>query len=246
MIIPFGEIIYCYDVNSLYPSSMANNLFPVGDIIKFKGDITLINEDYYWFAEVKVESKTDLYIPYLQIRHNKRTISPNGKFKMIINSSEYYNAIKDYNIEIIEGYAFKKDNIFYKFVNDLYNLRLNYTKGDPMNLICKLIMNSLYGRFGMKPILNIQKFIDTNQLDKIKIDFKIDEMIDLDKNGFFISYIDPRLEEEEQKSSVGIASSVTAYSRIHMQKIKEYCIKKNIKKNKKTKNLGINRVNLNN
>jgi hypothetical protein len=28
-------------------------------------------------------------------------------------------------------------------------MRLQYPKSDPLNLICKLLMNSLYGRFGM-------------------------------------------------------------------------------------------------
>jgi hypothetical protein len=31
----------------------------------------------------------------------------------------------------------------------MYNLRLQYPKSNPMNLIAKLLMNSLYGRFGM-------------------------------------------------------------------------------------------------
>ena len=64
---------------------------------------------------------------------------------MIIHSSEYFNAIKDYNITISQGYFFNKEDIFSKFVDDLYNLRLKYPKGDPMNYSCKLIMNSLYG-----------------------------------------------------------------------------------------------------
>jgi hypothetical protein len=31
----------------------------------------------------------------------------------------------------------------------MYLLRLTYDKSNPMNLIAKLLMNSLYGRFGM-------------------------------------------------------------------------------------------------
>jgi DNA polymerase elongation subunit (family B) len=229
MIIPFGEIVFCYDVNSLYPSVMHNQLFPIGDIIKFNGDISLLKNEFYWFAEVEVSTKKDLKIPYLQIRYNNRTVSPNGTFKMIINSSEYFNGLKDYNFKILNGYAFKQQNIFYNFVNDLYTLRQKYSKADPMNLIAKLLMNSLYGRFGMKPIINIQTFIERNQLDKIKNKFEINELIDLDNDGFFISYLDPLLIEEEQKSSNGIASAVTAYSRVHMQEIKQYCINNGIK-----------------
>ena len=49
-------------------------------------------------------------------------------------------------------YLFKKDYNFTDFITDLYNMRLEYPPkktNDPMNYIAKIIMNSLYGRFGM-------------------------------------------------------------------------------------------------
>jgi hypothetical protein len=33
----------------------------------------------------------------------------------------------------------------------MYALRMEYSKDDPMNYVAKLLMNSLYGKFGMKP-----------------------------------------------------------------------------------------------
>ena len=115
----------------------------------------------------EVNTKKDLLHPYLQIHHKinsgYRTISPNGKFTMIIHSpprpagvlggtKEYFNALKDYDISIKNGYFFRQENIFEKFTEDLYELRNKYPKGDPMNYTCKLILNSLYGRFEMRPI----------------------------------------------------------------------------------------------
>jgi hypothetical protein len=80
---PHGNNIYCYDVNSLYPSIMRNNDFPVGNIKKFVGDITLLNNrtnSTYWFGDVDVSTKKYLYQPYLQIPFNTgngvRTLSP--------------------------------------------------------------------------------------------------------------------------------------------------------------------------
>ena len=78
---------------------------------------------------------------------------------MKIHSPEYFNALKDYDITIKNGYFFKQENIFEKFVSNLYALRMTYQKGDPMNYTCKLILNSLYGRFGMKPITSRQEFM---------------------------------------------------------------------------------------
>jgi hypothetical protein len=61
------------------------------------------------------------------------------------------NAIKyGYTFEIIQGYQFDKANLFKDYVNKMYNLRMEYAKGTPMNLIAKLLMNSLYGKFGMR------------------------------------------------------------------------------------------------
>ena len=61
---------------------------------------------------------------------------------MKIHSPEYQNALKDYNFSINNGYFFEKGDIFSSFVYYFYNLRLQYPKDNPMNLITKLIMNS--------------------------------------------------------------------------------------------------------
>lgn len=59
-------------------------------------------------------------------------------------SEELYNALKfGYKFEVLWGYTFKKDYIFKDYIDTLYNLRLNYPKTDPMNLITKLLLNSL-------------------------------------------------------------------------------------------------------
>ena len=82
---------------------MKSNLYPVGPINQFEGDITIL-DNIYFIADCDIETKKDLEHPYLQI-HGKvdssiRTLSPNGKFSMKIHSPEYFNALKDYNIII--------------------------------------------------------------------------------------------------------------------------------------------------
>ena len=112
MYIPHGTNLFCYDVNSLYPAIMRNNKFPIGNIIQFEGDITILDQkDLYWFGDVDVSTKVDLYQPYLQIHYKTdnglRTVAPNGNFSMKINSVEYFNAIKDFSFKINNGYVFK-------------------------------------------------------------------------------------------------------------------------------------------
>jgi DNA polymerase type B, organellar and viral len=74
------------------------------------------------------------------------------------------NAMKfGYQFEIIKGYEFDKGNIFKDYINKLYNLRLEYPKGDAMNLVAKLLINSLYGKFGMNEELTKVRIIDNNK-----------------------------------------------------------------------------------
>jgi hypothetical protein len=94
-------------------------------------------------------------LPILQRRiktaNGYRTIAGLGSWEAWICSSEMDNAIKfGYHFEIIKGYQFETGDIFSGYINKMYNLRMEYKKGSAMNLIAKLLMNSLYGKFGMK------------------------------------------------------------------------------------------------
>lgn len=51
-----------------------------------------------------------------------------------------------YQFQIIKGYKFRTEVIFKEYVDKMYELRLRYSKDDPMNYISKLLMNSLYGK----------------------------------------------------------------------------------------------------
>jgi hypothetical protein len=143
---------------------------------------------------------------------------------MKINSPEYYNALKDYNIQVNSGFLFKSDDIFSKYVEDLYSLRQQYSKSDPMNFIAKLLLNSLFGRFAMKPINIFTKYIsrDENIFDFLD-QFEIHDWHDIDKNTFLLSYSPKNSNEltfEDFKNSISIASAITAYSRVFMSKFK--------------------------
>ena len=95
--------------------------------------------------------------PILQRRllteEGNRTIAGLGSWEGWLFSEEMENAIKNgYEIEIIRGYEFDPKVIFDEYIKVLYQLRLSYPKGHPMNLIAKLLMNSLYGKFAQKKL----------------------------------------------------------------------------------------------
>jgi len=62
-------------------------------------------------------------------------------------SEEMYNAMTlGYKFKIIRGYLFDKANIFSEYIDVLYDIKQSHSKEDPMYLISKLLLNSLYGR----------------------------------------------------------------------------------------------------
>jgi hypothetical protein len=156
--------IYAYDVNSLYPFVMKEFPYPVGAPTYFEGDISAGEKNAFGFFYVNITSPKDLLHPILQIHHKTgdgtRTVSPLGKFSGWFFSEELYNAKKyGYEFEVLRGYLFEKGNIFTDYVDNLYNLRLTYPKTDPMNYISKILLNSLYGRFGMNDSFNLLEIV---------------------------------------------------------------------------------------
>jgi DNA polymerase type B, organellar and viral len=227
--------IFAYDVNSLYPFVMKNNLMPTGKPIKFYGDIRKVDPKAFGFFYCNIKAPDNLLHPILQthVKVNKgiRTIAPLGQWSDMIFSAEMDNAIKyGYEFEILWGYTFKPKNIFKGYVETLYELRTKYPKSNPLNLVAKLLLNSLYGRFGM-----IDSFIDIRIFDNFK-EFKIwynihnEDIIKFEElgNKIIVQY---KSEDKNQKTmlygtlethniSIAIASAITAYARIHMSQFK--------------------------
>ena len=65
------------------------------------------------------------------------------------------NAIKlGYKFKIMKGYTYKNKIIFSNYIENLYKIRLQYSKDHLMNYIAKLFLNSLFSRFGMKDLFD--------------------------------------------------------------------------------------------
>ena len=78
-----NELVYAYDVNSLYPYAMKNEM-PVAFFNKelnshyityFEGDISIINKNPYGFLKVNVTSPENLEHPILQLKCDIKTIN---------------------------------------------------------------------------------------------------------------------------------------------------------------------------
>jgi len=232
---PKGIKVYCYDVNSLYPYVMSKFDMPIGRPTLFYGDIRKIDSNAFGFFYCNIIAPDNLKHPIIQthvkINNTYRTMAPLGQWKDMVFSAELDNAVKyGYKFEILWGYKFDRKNIFKGYVENLYNFRLKYDKSNPLNLIAKLLLNSLYGRFGM-----IDSFPDItifNDFKSFKTWFNVhnEDVINFEELGDKI-FVQHRSEDIDQQTelygglethnvSIGIAAAITAYARIHMSQFK--------------------------
>jgi DNA polymerase elongation subunit (family B) len=109
-------------------------------------------------------------------------------------------------------------------------MRLDFPKSNPLNLIAKLLLNSLYGRFGMiDEFPDIAVFKDKNSFNEFMNipNLEVSETIELgdkllvqyssdDKNQQTMLYGNL----ETHNTNIAIASAITGYARIHMSYFK--------------------------
>lgn len=234
------EKVYRYDVNSLYPFVMLNDPMPVGNPIQFEGDIldkkifnefakTFKLEEKFGFFEANIETPSSLNAPILLKRMKFkdigfRTVAPLGKWTGVYHSEELSNSEKyGYNYTVNKGYLFNRQIIFKEYITFLYELKKNSSNGTPDYLISKLLMNSLYGRFGMTP-----DNLNTAILSNLEIDFLIQsneeyhiyDKTDLDDDFSIITFRKIDDEQTDANVNVSIAASITAGGRLHMSNFK--------------------------
>jgi hypothetical protein len=223
-----GIKLKCYDVNSLYPFVMWNFVLPTGIPTYFYGDILKINPEAFGFFYCKITAPDNIHHPILQTHvktsNGIRTISPIGTWVSMLFSEEMRNAIKfGYKIEVLWGYTFKTAYVFKEYVDFLYNLRNQYPSSHPLNFIAKILLNSLYGRFGMDDnFANISIIpkdyyadFENKYFDNIIKKTEIDDF-------FLVEYQSTKIESENSihNTNIAIAAAITAYSRIYMTQFK--------------------------
>ncbi len=169
----YGQNLIGYDVNSMYPYVMSKYEFPFGDV-KFTYRASANKLGFY---KVNILSKTDDYIPFLYLKLNKLFFINSDVQDYIFYLNSYELDVLDelkIRYKILEGIEFEeKDFIFKDFINELYEQRKKAKDENNavMDYILKIIMNSLYGKFGQKrerknyfseSSVSIKKIIDNN------------------------------------------------------------------------------------
>lgn len=209
---------YYYDFNSLYPSVMRNEYPDIStSTYREKGRQDII-DDYHGISEVKIICPDDINIPLLPMRQTEKLVFPTGVFKGWYSHIELRRAMEiGYKIIDIgeQIYYTRSHHPFKGYVEDLYSIRKAKKEAkDSSELIIKLLMNSLYGKFGQK-IHGKEQVFHLDSLTKEAID-KMDKTGKVMISGDYLYHI---------SRDVGFISShimpiyalyTTAYGRIKL------------------------------
>lgn len=168
-----------YDINSLYPFVMLL-LFPfppsIREILNPNDNINF-SLKFKGLSKVNITTPKYMKYPYLPKKHkvggSKKLLFPLGTWTGTYTHFELNRAIElGYKInKVYKTYIYKKSFYPYKeYVKDLYNLRMIYKKQNSnMELGIKLLLNSLYGKFGQRNVTDTI-FIDIDEMNEKEYD----------------------------------------------------------------------------
>jgi len=229
--------VYSYDYVSMYPSQMINQYMPVGKINKFIGNPLLNGEtletlkDKLAFIKCtiyvgKSKKKRPVYQTLVNINGELRSVCATGTFlnqmvyvPELLKYQEITNGLTRIIPESIEmGYLFEKKIIFKDFIEYLFNLKNSVDKNNPLYQIAKILMNSLYGRMGLKQELTEYKFMDKVEVEKFSMNENVTIKDIIEFNNLLKSLVitEKYSDEVTLKSSVPIAAAITAHARMYM------------------------------
>ena len=235
-----------YDVNSHYPNAM---LMPMpGGLAKISSEKKLDNIFGFIQAVVEAPTEEELKVPILPINIEGKNIL----FRGIVTGywwSEELKMARDYGYKIhniISCVQYDKiEGCFTDYIKDIYSSKqkADLEKNEVERLINKLLLNSLYGRLGIRE-KNIKITIEEdNKLDKIlhtensEILFSANNLNLVKSNGALEPELTRIINEEKlyssnfndfnaieswgsTQSSVQYSAAVTAYARMYLNQFK--------------------------
>lgn len=208
--------IYSYDINSLYPfMGLKQYPHPYKLYKTFDKEVVQNSEGCGYFH---IDAPY-MEIPILPYRLNGKLIFPYGKFSGWYNFNEIRYAVDNgYECDFQYGYfAHRSCSPLKEYYSTVYEMRKQYPKEHYFNLILKYLMNSLYGRFGLK-IENKEYMYDWEYYNDPNYATGEWSFTILDDSGYGIAsnIITPYYLSETTYNA--IPSYLTSYARIHLHK----------------------------
>lgn len=153
------------DVNSLYPSVMHDRPLPYGEGIFFNGkyEPDPLYNLYVQMFTCQFELKEG-YLPTIQLKNNLSfipteyvTTSGCEEITMCLTSVDlelFFEHYEVYNIEYHSGWKFKSTTgLFTEYIDKWTEVKIESTRNGnkAMRTLAKLMLNALYGKFGLNP-----------------------------------------------------------------------------------------------
>jgi hypothetical protein len=210
---------YKLDVNSMYPAVMSEHKYPSRlKFIEHNPSIERLKECLSVcavIAECTVKPKKD----YFMTKHDDVTVYPLYEFTDVFCTPELIELLEQGAIIKVNRMAvYHDDYIFGDYVDYFYNTRLQAkAEGNtPMVEMCKLFLNSLYGKFGARS----RFFERAPEYDDFPVEFSVlvKEGEKVPRRVFFIggkAYVE-KVEDEAYNAFPAIAAHVTAYARMKL------------------------------
>ena len=206
--------IYHFDFTGMYAQVMLES-YSTGDHEIIQNPCNITNNGFF-----HVEAESDMYIPVLP--HHDKTgalLFTNGH----ITGLYWWEELA---LFILKGGKIKKINyhikfndsacVFENFVSSFTKLR---TKSKQLNIICKSVINSLYGRLGMGPMETSTKLMYINEWsDFQKINEKNIVSETVVNNVVIVEMLKKRNDNDSLSSNVALASMITSKARIKLYK----------------------------
>jgi len=217
-----------FDVNSLYPSVLYNEYLPIGEGIHYEGKYVEDKLYNLYVQEIIVSFRLKSgKLPSLQIKNDIRfneseyaTVGDN--VNLVLTNVDLELMFMQYDIldiKYIQGFKYKSAKTLFRSYIDKYmeiKKQATITGNKGLRTIAKLLLNSLYGKFGLNPK-------SYKKHPYLKDDDTIGYYVHKDINGDIIK-------EVREPIYIPVATFTTSYARrktiLTSQKIRDYTLKK--------------------
>lgn len=229
--------VHVYDVNSMYPYVMQENKYPVKLLSRYQRSMkpaeieSLLKRGYLIVADTHVITNE----PCFPLK-DERLLFPVGRFWTSLATPEIRYGL-DHGLidEFMNVNVYQGKKLFVDFVDYFYQKRLDAKAAGNkiMDYFYKILLNSLYGKFGQKSLIFelLETGIDPvecydQQIYNMKTHQR--EMYKVFGGSMFVKVEKPDGENESKHSFPAIAAHVTSYARMLLWQYIEIAGRENI------------------
>ena len=217
-----GQPFYYIDINAMYGHVLSRYLYPAGiSDARETNSLNILIRKLSQFAVV-ARVTIDIDEPWFPYKTNNRTIYPVGRFTTTLTTPELKLCYQKGWIQGVHALAwYRQAPLFSKYVKHFGALKTLYTHDNNQGYatICKLLINSLYGKFG-------QSGFEQKQIGETDIDDIWNMTVCDVETGEFYRMIalaggvfEERKTGESFHSFPAIAAHVTAYARMYLYRL---------------------------